>query len=158
MLKNDNHDIYLTKEGLEELKAELNQLKNEKRPGVIERLAQAREKGDLSENAEYTNAKEELDLLDGRIEELEDIIARAKIITKVKAGGKNVQLGSKITVKIKGKDHVFMVVGEWEADPKEKKISHDSPLGKALIGKSEGDEVEVDAPAGKIMYKISKIH
>jgi transcription elongation factor GreA len=158
MLQSDTHDIYLTKDGLEELKSELDELKNTKRPDAITRLAAAREKGDLSENAEYTTAKEEVDMLDGRIEELEEIIARAKTIRNVKSGGKKIRLGSKITVTIKGKPHVFTLVGEWEADPKEKKISHDSPLGKALIGKKEGAEVEVDAPAGKIMYKISKIH
>lgn len=159
MSKNDTiNDILLTKVGLEELKQELSELKDNKRPDILTRLTIAREKGDLSENAEYTTAKEELEFLDGRIDELEEIIKRAKVVAKSKNKTGKVQIGTQITVEVKGKEHNFTVVGEWEADPKEKKISHDSPLGRALMGKTQGAEVEVDAPAGKIMYKIKKIH
>jgi transcription elongation factor GreA len=155
-MNQNDQTIYLTKDGLIELKSELKVLKDDKRPDLLLRLQAAREKGDLSENAEYTTAKEELNLLDGRIEELEEIISKDKVAVATK--GKKIQIGSKITVEIKGKEHQFTVVGEWEADPKEKKISHDSPLGQALIGKVKGEQVEVNAPAGIINYKISEVH
>ena len=153
----DNH-VHITKEGLEELRIELAELTDIKRPQLIDRVAKARDYGDLSENAEYSNSREELALIEGRIEELEDIITRAQIISNTPVSGKQVVLGSKITVKINGSEHMFTVVGEWEADPLEKKISHDSPLGKALLGKKEGETVEVEAPAGKLTYHITKIH
>lgn len=151
--------IFVTKQGLEELKAELHDLEKEKRPQVLERVSQARAMGDLSENSEYTAAREELSLIDGRIEELTDMLKRVKIIDEEKASKKTnaVQLGSTVTVKINGKKEVFEVVGEWEADPQEKKISHESPLGKALLGKTLNETVEVEAPAGKILYHIVDI-
>ncbi len=152
------HEVFLTKEGLEELKTELKELVEKKRPKLIRRVAKARDFGDLSENAEYSTSREELALVEGRVEELEDIIARAKLIKQNGNGGKNIQLGSKITIKVNDTEHIYTVVGEWEADPMEKKISHDSPLGKALLGKKEGEMVEVDAPAGKLSYQIVKIH
>lgn len=151
--------VYVTKEGLEELKKELLELTDEKRPQVLDRVSQARQMGDLSENSEYTSAKEELSLIDGRIEELEDIIKGANLIEEKHTKGKAtaIQLGSDITLSINGKKEIFTLVGEWEADPKNKKISHESPLGKALIGKSVGEKVEVEAPAGKIAYSIVDI-
>lgn len=155
---NQDNGVYLTKDGLEELKNELHDLVGKKRPSLIKRVAKARDFGDLSENTEYANSREELSFVEGRIEELEDIIARAKVIQDDNGAHKMIKLGSKITVKVNGESHVYMVVGEWEADPMEKKISHDSPLGKALLGKKEGETVEVDAPAGKISYMVSKIH
>lgn len=150
--------IFVTKTGLEELKKELHDLEKVKRPQVIERVAAAREMGDLSENSEYTAAREELSLIDGRIEELANMLKRTEIIDEDKAGKKNaIQLGSKVTVKVNGKQELFELVGEWEADPHEKKISHESPLGQALIGKKVGETIEVEAPAGKISYTISEI-
>jgi transcription elongation factor GreA len=149
------HQIVLTKEGLEELKREFDELINVKRPIAVQRLSDARDLGDLSENSEYTAAKQDLAFMDGRIAELEEILHNAKVITSHSKG--NVGVGSKVTVHINGKKEVFTVVGEWEADPGQKKISHESPLGKALIGKRVGDQVEVDAPAGKILYKIVSI-
>lgn len=151
--------IFVTKQGLEELKNELHDLEKEKRPQVLERVSQARAMGDLSENSEYTAAREELSLIDGRIEELTDMLKRVEIIDESKAARKKsaVQLGSTVTVKINGKKEVFEVVGEWEADPQEKKISHESPLGKALLGKALNDKIEVEAPAGKILYHIVDI-
>jgi transcription elongation factor GreA len=158
MTDKDNR-VFLTKEGLEELKQELTELTEKKRPSLIKRVAKARDYGDLSENAEYSTSREELSFIEGRIEELEEIISKAKVIQNGKnSSSKEVKLGSKLTVKVNGKEHIYTVVGEWEADPLEKKISHDSPLGKALIGKKEGEMVEVDAPAGKIAYHIVKIH
>lgn len=155
----DAKKIFLTQEGLEELKKELVDLQNAKRPKVLERLAEARAMGDLSENSEYTAAREELALIDGRIEELQEILKGVEVIKEDHSakGKKAVQLGSKVKVKIKDKHDVFTLVGEWEADPKERKISHESPLGKALIGKAVGEQVEVEAPAGKILYTVVEI-
>lgn len=151
--------IFVTKQGLDELKHELEELEKVKRPQVLERVSAARAMGDLSENSEYTAAREELSLIDGRTEELQDMLKRVEIIDEEKATQKtqSVQLGSKVTVQINGKKEDFDLVGEWEADPHAKKISHESPLGRALIGKTIGDKVEVEAPAGKIQYHIVKI-
>lgn len=151
--------IYVTRQGLEELKKELQDLEKVKRPQVLERVSQARAMGDLSENSEYTAAREELSLMDSRIEELQEMLKHAEIIDEEKNGVKSnaVQLGSRVKVKINGKEEIFELVGEWEADPAEKKISHESPLGKALIGKALNDQIEVEAPAGKIMYHIVEI-
>ncbi len=156
--KQNDQGAFLTKEGLIEIKEELAELKDIKRPKSLEKLATAREKGDLSENAEYTAAKEELAFIDSRIEELEEIIKTAKVIKKSKKSHKEVSLGSKITVEVNKNSMVFHLVGEWEADPMAKKISNESPLGKALIGHKEGEEIEVEAPKGKLVYKIIKIH
>lgn len=156
----DSKKIYLTKEGLEELKKEFEELSKTKRPDVLSRVSQARSMGDLSENAEYAAAREELSFIDGRIDELEELLKQAVLI--VESGSKSsnhvIKLGSKVTLNIKGKKEDFMVVGEWEADPKEKKISHESPLGKALIGKKVGEKVEVEAPAGKVLYTIVSVN
>lgn len=154
-----NKKIFLTKDGLTELKKEHNELTKVKRPDILDRLSQARNLGDLSENAEYSAAREELSFIDGRIDELEELLQQATLIEEIhtKSGGRNIQLGSKVTLNHNKKKEIFTVVGEWEADPMEKKISHESPLGKALLGKTIGDEVEVKAPAGKISYKILSI-
>jgi transcription elongation factor GreA len=154
----DSKKIYLTKDGLEELRAEFEELTKVKRPDVLERVSQARSMGDLSENAEYVAAREELSFIDGRIEELEELIKQAVLIQEShNKGGSTVKLGSTVTVTIKGKKEIFTVVGEWEADPHDKKISHESPLGKALIGKKVGEKVEVEAPAGTVLYTIASV-
>lgn len=152
----DDKKIYLTQEGLLELKSEYEELTKVKRPEVVSRVSQARGMGDLSENAEYVASREELSFIDGRIDELEQLIKQAILIKEDNRRGKNreVKLGSKVTLHIGKKKEEFMVVGEWEADPTEKKISHESPLGKALLGKTVGEKVEVEAPAGKILYTI----
>ena len=155
MNRNDKQ-VFLTQKGLDDLKKELEELVKHKRPDVVARLAAAREMGDLSENAEYTAAREELAFLDGRIEELEMILKQVVVIED-HHGDKMVSLGSDVTLKVNGKKELFKLVGEWEADPMEKKISHESPLGKALIGKVVGDEVEVEAPAGKMVYTVVSI-
>lgn len=149
--------VHLTKEGREEIVVELAELKEEKLPKAIERVARARDFGDLAENAEYHNAREDLAFIEGRVEELEAIIARAKLITAKKGKNGHVKLGSTVTVHGNGIKQTFSVVGEWEADPGNKKISHQSPLGQALVGKKVGEQVEIDAPAGKILYKILNI-
>ncbi len=147
--------MVLTKDGLAQLRAEYEDLVSTKRPGVVRRLADARDLGDLSENSEYAAAKQDLAFIDGRIAELEEILHSAKVITS--HGKKEVDVGCKVTLHANGKREVFTVVGEWEADPMQKKISHESPLGKALLGKKPGDTVEVEAPAGKVLYKILHI-
>lgn len=152
----NNKKIYLTQKGLEDLKKEFEEMQNKRRPEVVERLSAAREMGDLSENAEYTAAREELAFIDGRLDELENLLKQVEIISDEHAT-QSVGLGSQVVIKIKDKEETFTVVGEWEADPVEKKISHESPLGKALIGKAVGDELEVEAPAGKMLYKVVSI-
>ena len=152
---NGQHAVVLTREGLNELKKEYEDLVQTKRPIAVTRLSDARDLGDLSENSEYAAAKQDLAFMDGRIAELEEILHNATIITHHSKG--HVDVGSKVTVSIKGRKEIFTVVGEWEADPMQRKISHESPLGKALIGKREGQEIEVDAPAGRILYKIVSI-
>lgn len=148
--------IQLTKQGLEALKKELEELVSVKRPRIVERLAYARGQGDLSENSDYANAKEELEFTDGRIEQLEEVIATAEIVRNGGNGG-GIGVGTRITVKTNGDKIIFEMVGEWEADPINKKISPESPLGQALIGKKVGEKVNVEAPAGKITYEILAI-
>ncbi|MBI3577363.1 transcription elongation factor GreA, partial [Candidatus Gottesmanbacteria bacterium] len=140
-----HHKMVLTKEGLDELKVEYGVLVGTKRPAAVMRLSDARSLGDLSENSEYAAAKQDLAFIDGRIAELEEILHSAKVITN--HGKSYVDVGCKVTLHVNGKKDVFTVVGEWEADPIEKKISHESPLGRALMGKKSGDSVEVEAPA-----------
>lgn len=156
---NSKKKVYVTREGLEELKKEFDDLSSVKRAQVLERVSAARSMGDLSENSEYTAAREELSLIDGRIEELADIMKTANLIEENHQSGKKalVALGSAITLSVDGKKEEFSLVGEWEADPKNKKISHESPLGKALIGKMIGEKVEVEAPAGKLVYTVVSI-
>ena len=150
-----NQRTVMTKEGLNHLKDELIGLTSNKRPEAVKRLADARDLGDLSENSEYAAAKQDLAFIDGRIAELEDIIHAAKVITSHSKG--QVDVGCTVTIHVNGKEDVFSLVGEWEADPMQKKISHESPLGKALMGKKVGDKVEVEAPAGRVLYKILQI-
>lgn len=151
----NQHQIVLTREGLEELKKEYEQLVNVKRPDAVTRLTAARDLGDLSENSEYAAAKQDLAFMDGRIAELEEVLHEAKVVST--HGKQHIDVGCKVTLHINGKKEIFTVVGEWEADPMEKKISHESPLGKALIGKKVGEKVEVDAPAGKLLYNVVAI-
>jgi len=152
------NNLKLTKQGLDALRTELGELRDVKRPKIVERLAYARSQGDLSENADYQSAKEELEFLDGRIDELEEVVKTASVVSgNGKAGKDGIGVGTKVTVKVNGEKTVFDIVGEWEADPVNKKISHDSPLGMALSGKNVGDKVEVEAPAGKLQYEILAI-
>jgi len=154
-MDNHNHQQLLTKEGLETLKNEYTELVKVKRPATVVRLSEAREAGDLSENSEYVAAKQDLSFIDGRIAELEEILHGAKIISPKVTG--SIDVGSKVILHVNGKKEEFLLVGEWEADPMNKKISHESPLGKALLGKKVGEIVEVEAPVGKIKYKILEI-
>lgn len=151
-----NAKVNLTKEGLETLKKELAELLEVKRPKLVDRLSYARSQGDLSENSDYQSAKEELEFLDGRIDELGQVVQTAVVASTLK-NGSGIGVGTKVTVKVNGKETIFDMVGEWEADPVKKKISHSSPLGLALIGKKVGDKAEVEAPAGKVLYEILAI-
>lgn len=150
--------IILTQTGLAELEEELKELKEVQMPKVIDRIANAREQGDLSENADYHSARDEQAILQARINDIEDIISKAEIATAT--SGNEVALGSVVEIELvgKGKKFTYTIAGEYESDPAEGKISIESPVGKALKGKSKGDKVEVEVPAGKIEYKILKIN
>lgn len=156
-MANAPNKIHLTQEGLKEIKSELENLSKDKRPKSVERVARARDFGDLSENNEYQQARDELSFIDGRIEELQEITAKALVVDGKKKR-QAVDIGCKVTLFSNGKKHTYTIVGEWEADPKEKKISHQSPLGRALVGSKVGEKVEFEAPAGKIIYEVKKIH
>ncbi|MEK7566042.1 MAG: transcription elongation factor GreA [Patescibacteria group bacterium] len=147
----------VTSDGLKKLKEEFETLKNKRIPGVVEKLSKAREDGDLSENSGYQQAKEDLGFLQGRVQELEEILKNSSLVAVSSGKSGVVGVGCKVTVTINGKKDSFFVVGEWEANPIAKKISGNSPLGKALLGKKVGDKIEVTAPAGKVIYTISSI-
>ena len=153
---NKDNVVYLTKDGLEKLKKEHAGLVQEKRPKVAKRIKEAREMGDISENAEYDAARQEQAFVEGRISELEEIMKSAEVI-EASESGDEVQVGSKVTVKIDGGEETFHIVGAHEADPMKNRISHESPLGSSLVGKKIGDTFEVEAPIGKLTYKIVKI-
>lgn len=148
--------VQLTAKGLEALKKELELLVSKKRPALVKRLANARSQGDLSENSDYQNSKEELEFLDGKIEELEHVIKNAEVVDDAK-NGSGVGLGTKVTVRVNGVKNTFEIVGDWEADLANKKISHTSPLGSSLVGKKVGEKFEVEAPVGKIIYEVVAI-
>ena len=147
---------YLSPERLEELKAELNELKTTKRIEVADRLKRAKELGDLSENSEYFEAREEQAQVESRIFEVEDIIKNASVISKTTSRTK-VEVGSTIEVTKDGAKMKFNIVGSNEADPESGKISNESPLGKAFLGHEPGASVKVKTPKGEVMYKIAKI-
>ncbi|MDB5181722.1 MAG: greA [Candidatus Saccharibacteria bacterium] len=147
--------FHLTEEGVAELKAELEKLIAE-RSEVADRIKTAREFGDLAENAEYQVARQEQEKNESRIAELEHIIANVEIIKNTK-GDKKVRLGSKVTLEGNGKKKQFQVVGTVEADPLEGKISDESPIGQALMGKKVDDEVEIKTPAETATYKVVSI-
>ncbi|MFZ6035016.1 MAG: transcription elongation factor GreA [Patescibacteria group bacterium] len=146
----------LTQEGFDTLKKEYEDLTKIKKPYAVERLHKARSMGDLSENSEYTAAKEELAFVDGRILEIEEILKNVEIIENHLSSNK-IELGTSVTVEVNGKNELFQIVGEFEADPMSKKLSHTSPIGQALLGKKRGEWIEVEVPAGKIKYKIVEI-
>lgn len=149
--------VYLTAEGFDKIKGELEALKNKTRPQVVERLALARAQGDLTENNEYASARDQLAFLDGRIEELEELMPKVVLMDKSHSSCDCVGLGCRVTVKNGQLESVYHIVGEWEANPAEKKVSHSSPLGRALLGKKVGEEITFKAPVGEILYKIIKI-
>lgn len=145
-----------TKEGLQKLEEELHTLKTEKRFQVAERIKIAKEFGDLSENAEYHEAKEEQSFVEGRIIELERLIKTAVVADASTSKG-IVVVGSKVKVLKVDQELNFTIVGSTEADPANAKISLESPMGSALLGHKVGDEIEIQMPAGKTTYKIIEI-
>ncbi len=147
---------YLSKERLEEFKAELELLKNTRRNEVAQRLKQAKEYGDLSENSEYAEARDEQANVETRIFELEDLLKDAVVLEKTEGNGA-VQVGSVITIKKGEKTSVYTIVGKYEAKPEEGRISDESPLGKAFLKHKVGDKIPVTTPAGVMTYEILKI-
>jgi transcription elongation factor GreA len=150
---------YLTPEGKAELEAELDDLINVKRSALAERLHFAIKQGDLSENADYIAAKEEQGFLEGRIQEIQRKLKHVVLIERGVGDDGRVGLGCEVTVVEDGYDdpETYFLVGPTEADPASGRISHESPLGKALLGHVKGDKVSVMAPAGKIVFKITKV-
>ncbi len=149
--------ITITQTGFEELQQELLELKTTKMPKVIERISNAREQGDLSENADYHSARDERDILQARINEIEEILLKSKVASVQTSDV--VSLGSIVVLEVVGKNKkiTYQMSGEYESNPAEGKISIESPVGKALLNKSKGDKVEVQTPAGQVTYKILEI-
>ena len=152
-------EVILTPEGYEKLKREIQTLQTEKRREVAERIRVAREFGDIAENAEYDDAKNEQAMLEHRIATLEDRLLAARVISKKEISKDTVSVGSKVRVKNMdaGKTFEYHIVGSAEANPAENKLSNESPVGKAIIGHKKGDVVEVSAPRGALKFKILEI-
>ena len=151
--------IPMTVKGFETLEAELKDLKSVQRPTVIQAIAEAREHGDLSENAEYHAAREQQSFIEGRIKELEAVISRANVIDPSTMSGDSVKFGA--TVKVVDEDtdaeSTYQIVGEYESNADEGKISITAPIARALIGKTEGDSVTVRTPRGAADYEILEV-
>ena len=151
-----NKAVLLTEDGLKKLQDELKVLKEERRKEVIERIQEAVSHGDLSENADYAQAKEEQAFIEGRIQELEEMVKNAEIIAH--SSNKNiVSIGSTVVVKVNDKEFKYTIVGANEANPAAGKISNESLVGRALLGAKRGDKVTVESPAGKTGYEITNI-
>jgi transcription elongation factor GreA len=155
----DKHDYPMTRTALDDLRAELKNKLEVERPALAARLKAAIEMGDLSENAEYISAKEDQGFLEGRIQQLQAMISGAIIIDERENGTGAVRLGSRVTVQEVGEDaaETFQIVGPVEASPIDGKISNESPLGQALVGRKVGDKVQVRAPAGETVFKVISI-
>lgn len=149
------NEFHLTAEGLQALKDELNELTTIKRGEIAERLKEAKADGDLSENAMYDAARDEQSFVEGRIAEIEHILKHAVVIANRSTG--SVSLGSKVHVLLEEGEQEYVIVGSTEANPDKGYISDQSPIGKALLGKKPGDEVEIDVPSGTIVYKIKHV-
>lgn len=145
-----------TAEGLKKLQTELDERKSLTRIAIAQAIKEAKEQGDLSENAEYSEAKRQQDENENRIMELEALL-RDAVLADTKVKGSEVSMGSKLTVKLGSKELSFEIVGSNEVDPARGKISNESPLGKAFMGQQKGDKVEVQAPAGKVKYEILEV-
>jgi transcription elongation factor GreA len=150
---------YLTREGLAKLEAELEELTTLGRKDVAERIAAAKELGDISESGEYEDAKKSQALLEGRIREIKNLISRAQIIENESPHTVDVQIGSSVTVRFDGEDEeeTWTIVGSAEASPHEGKISNESPVGEALLGKTVGDQVEAQTPSAPMKITITRI-
>jgi transcription elongation factor GreA len=151
--------IPMTPEGYARLEGELRHLKAVERPAVIKAISEARDHGDLSENAEYHAARERQSFIEGRVAELEDKIARAEVIDVTKLSGKVIKFGAKVTLadEDSGDESTYQIVGAEEADVEKGRLSVTSPLARALIGKQTGDSVEVTTPRGSKAYEIMRV-
>ena len=151
--------IPFTHVGLDRLKEELNSLKNTERQAVIKAIAEAREHGDLSENAEYHAARERQSFIEGRITELEDVTSRAEVVDMSRLTGKTVTFGTEVVIadEVTDEESSYIIVGPYEADIEKRMISTSSPIARALIGKAEGDSVEVKTPRGPHPYEVVSI-
>jgi len=151
--------VFYTQEGIDKLKKELSHLVQVERPKISQQIAEARDKGDLSENAEYDAAKEAQGLLELKIGKLKDLIFNARVIDESKMDASKVLLLSRVTIEniVNKKQMEYLIVPEKEADLKSGKISVTSPIAKGLLGKEIGEEVEIQVPAGKVMFKIINI-
>lgn len=148
----------MLQEGFEFLKEELRRLKLEERPGIIAAIEEARGHGDLSENAEYHAAKEKQGQIEARIAELDDVLGRAEVIDPKRLSGDSVMFGATVTLLDEDDNKkVYQIVGAYESDVKTGKISYNSPIGRALIGKKKGDDVEVHTPSGDKYFEVTKI-
>ena len=150
-----NKDILITQEGLEKLQTELEELTKVRRPDVVSRIKTAKELGDLSENAEYTSAKEEQSFIEGRIQEIEHTLKHAKVVSSKHSG--TVGIGSQVKVMVDGEADEFELVGQTESDPDNGKISVDSPVGQALLGHKAKDKIKVETPDGSIDYTVISV-
>lgn len=150
------HMQYLTSQGLSQLRQELEELKNVKRPQTIKRIEEAKAMGDLSENAEYDDAKEAQAMVEARIYEIEEIFKNYQLIDDA-AGSKKVRVGSTVKLEVNGKERIYTIVGSNEADPLSGKISNESPIGRSLLGAAPGEKVTVQTPSGETVYKIVSI-
>lgn len=150
-------EILITQEGLDKLQAELKELVEVRRPDVISRIKSAKELGDLSENAEYSSAKDEQSFIEGRIQELEDITKHAKVVADSAKSDKAIRIGSRVKVEVEGDVDEYELVGPAESDPAKGKISTDSPVGQALLGHKEKETVKVKTPDGNVAYKIISV-
>lgn len=148
---------YLSKQSHESFQEEYDNLKNKKIPDIANRIDEAKQQGDLSENAEYHQAKEDMAWAQGRLLELEHLLSNAVIIEAGKADKNTISVGDTVVVKLNDKTKEYTIVGPQEADPFAGKISNESPLGNSFIGRAIGDIVEVETPAGKQSYKITEI-
>jgi len=148
---------YLSQEKIEELQEEAKNIKEEKIPGIAKRIDEAKQMGDLSENAEYHSAREDMAWAQSRAKEIQHILDNSEIITKTSNSSGSVNIGSTVLVKFDGNTKEFTIVGPQEAEPVNGLISNESPLGTAFLGKKKGDQVEVEAPAGVVKYKIKEV-
>lgn len=155
----NNQPVYLTEEGLQKVKDELEYLTTTRRREVAQMIAEAKAEGDLSENAGYDEAKNAQGFLEGRVRDLENILKNAVIIADQEHAGNTISIGRTVKVCEDGTDfeETYTIVGSLEADPLKGRISNESPMGKALLGKKRGQKIVVDSPGGTITFKILKI-
>ncbi len=153
-----DNNTFITQQGLVKLKEELQNLKTNKRKEISERIQEAKELGDLSENAEYVEAKNEQAFIEGRIQEIESIIKQATVIKEDETSSDKVEVGCKIKIKNEKNIIEYYIVGSNEADPAKGRISNESPIGRAFLGKKIGDTIEIQVPKGMIKYKIIAIY